>query len=77
MENKPIPIVIRIEAKNHNRILIHENTNIKSAYNKFDGYKLSQISMQVELNCKADFEDLIKLLEIHKHCFIDPEIINL
>ena len=35
----------------------------------FDGYRLSRLSFGVTLTCKRDFDDLIKLLEIHKNCF--------
>jgi hypothetical protein len=34
-----------------------------------DGFKLDELQIHACLCCKKDVEDLIKLLEIHKHCF--------
>jgi hypothetical protein len=66
------PIVIRMKARNHDKILLHENIFIRGAYNKFDGYKISELNIEVDLKCQEDFDDLIKLLRIHKQCFNSP-----
>lgn len=46
--------------------------NIVQLKNKFDGYILDQLSINVSINTEQDIEDLILLLTIHKQCFRKP-----
>lgn len=77
METENRPIKIKVRAKNYNKILLHENESIAAAYNKFDGFILNEMNLQADLSDMEDFDDLIKFLQVHKHCFVRREIVTI
>lgn len=44
-------------------------TPISNAYNLMDGEWLDELDILATLKTQEDFEQLIRVLEIHKHCF--------
>lgn len=63
--------VLKMVGYNHGKALSHEFDSIRGGYNKFDGYFLNKLEIKTTLDCQEDFNDLILLLNVHKHCFKD------
>lgn len=42
---------------------------IRDASTSFDGYRLDTLELQLKIENKGDVAEVIRMLEIHKHCF--------
>jgi hypothetical protein len=72
MENKIVIEGFAMDDGRIKRIDKMSTSPISNATFKFDGYRLDELVVSVILKTENDFDELIRLLQIHKNCFSRP-----
>lgn len=57
--------------KNREFVIVgrEDTTPISNVVRRFEGMKLDELQISAVLKSENDFDELIQLLQVHKHCF--------